>query len=188
MILGRFPTETPCHSRPAKRGNDKVVLLLSRTTKHRSVRRAYILPQASAGRHSVLDVLKGNANMRLSTFRQEIRQWTKSFVITTWKQICVTPLHSILTRHRNCHPLADKVPQGKPTKGPYRVNGFKASPTDPTTWSPYQQVLVVLQQNPDRFNGIGFVFTEYDPFAGIDLIRPNCRGLAALAGWARGRS
>jgi hypothetical protein len=58
------------------------------------------------------------------------------------------------------------------TKVPYRVDGRKASTTNPQDWSDYETVLRVLQSHPREYAGIGFVFQESDPFAGIDI--DNC--------------
>ena len=53
----------------------------------------------------------------------------------------------------------------KPTKIPYQINGNKASVTDPSHWSSFDEV-VKLASN---YSGIGFVFTASDNFAFIDL-------------------
>lgn len=56
------------------------------------------------------------------------------------------------------------------TKVPYDPNtGFKASSTDSTTWATFDTALSVV----GRYHGIGFVFTEDDPYAGVDL--DECR-------------
>lgn len=49
--------------------------------------------------------------------------------------------------------------------------GEYASTTDPQTWRPFDQALEYCDR--DGATGIGFVFTEYDPFVGIDL--DDCR-------------
>lgn len=55
---------------------------------------------------------------------------------------------------------------GKPTKVPYQpaAPSTRASTTDPATWADYATAGVV--QDVD---GIGFVFSENDPFCGVDL-------------------
>lgn len=59
---------------------------------------------------------------------------------------------------------------GKITKVPYCVRtGARASVTDPTTWCTYQTAATVA----DQYDGIGFVFTERDPFVVIDLDEPE---------------
>jgi hypothetical protein len=55
---------------------------------------------------------------------------------------------------------------GKPTKVPYSVDGRLASTTDPATWTTFESVVAA-----DGFDGIGFVFTEDDPYCGVDLDR-----------------
>ena len=52
----------------------------------------------------------------------------------------------------------------KKTKVPYSIKGFKASVTNPQTWHTFDDVA-----NATGYDGIGFVLTENDPFAFIDL-------------------
>lgn len=52
----------------------------------------------------------------------------------------------------------------KKTKVPYSIKGFKASVTNPQTWHTFEDVA-----NATGYDGIGFVLTENDPFAFIDL-------------------
>lgn len=55
---------------------------------------------------------------------------------------------------------------GKLTKIPFQVKtGRKASVIDPTHWSSFDDAMVVAH----NYDGIGFVFSEKDPFTGIDL-------------------
>ena len=54
---------------------------------------------------------------------------------------------------------------GKPTKIPYQVNRRTAQTNQADTWTDYQTVCDHL----DNFSGIGFVFSEDDPYCGIDL-------------------
>jgi hypothetical protein len=57
----------------------------------------------------------------------------------------------------------------KPTKVPYSpLTGKLASVTDPNTWAGFEQATHVLTTT-NWYNGIGFVLTEADPFAFIDL-------------------
>lgn len=55
----------------------------------------------------------------------------------------------------------------KPTKVPYHVSGRHASVKDPVTWSTFKEVVECLAYG--KFDGIGFVFTDNDPFCFIDL-------------------
>jgi putative DNA primase/helicase len=56
---------------------------------------------------------------------------------------------------------------GKPTKVPYTPDGQEASVTNPASWRDFRTVCAAAV--PPRFSGIGFVFTERDPYTGIDL-------------------
>lgn len=73
-------------------------------------------------------------------------------------------------------------PGAKPTKVPYSpwMNGGMASVTDASTWGTFEQAIAApftclepceseLPVSQTGYSGIGFVFTEEDPFAGIDL-------------------
>jgi putative DNA primase/helicase len=67
---------------------------------------------------------------------------------------------------------------GRRTKVPYQARpprdrgaggvqrAFRASATDPSTWRSFEEAVHVAA---DGFNGVGFVFTNDDPFTGIDL-------------------
>ena len=50
---------------------------------------------------------------------------------------------------------------GKPTKIPYQLSRRKAQSNNPQTWTDYQSVC--------KHQRIGFVFSEQDPYTGIDL-------------------
>ena len=58
----------------------------------------------------------------------------------------------------------------KPEKVPYNPERpFKAaSPTDPRTWATYE-VASAIASTVTGIDGIGFVFTEDDPYVGVDL-------------------
>ena len=65
-----------------------------------------------------------------------------------------------------------EVRDGKPTKVPYIAGGSgKASSTDSLTWRSFKEAVQALETG--RYNGIGFVFSSGDPFAGVDL--DDCR-------------
>jgi hypothetical protein len=73
---------------------------------------------------------------------------------------------------------------GKWTKVPYQPDGQKASSTDPTTWSSFEEVCQAYELHPELFDGIGFAFAADDPFIGGDL--DNCIDeTGALKPWAR---
>lgn len=71
---------------------------------------------------------------------------------------------------------------GKVTKPPYDPKtGKRASHNDPSTWGTFKDAVKALDKG---FDGIGFVFTENDPFCGIDL--DDCRDSTSgkIATWA----
>jgi hypothetical protein len=53
---------------------------------------------------------------------------------------------------------------GKPTKVPCTTTGQRASSTDPATWTSFEDA-----RSAEGFDGMGYVFSADDPFAGIDL-------------------
>ena len=59
----------------------------------------------------------------------------------------------------------------KPPVNP--TTGKLADVTDPDTWGTFEQVKAHYDKNKGKVDGIGFVFTKNDPYAGIDL--DNCR-------------
>ena len=56
------------------------------------------------------------------------------------------------------------------TKVPYRIDlpGAKASATNPKSWTTFKNAVFTLE-NEKGYAGIGFVFTESDPYIGIDF-------------------
>ncbi len=57
-------------------------------------------------------------------------------------------------------------------KIPHIAGGVgRASSTDSLTWRSFEEAVQALQTG--RYDGVGFVFSSGDPFAGIDL--DNCR-------------
>lgn len=56
----------------------------------------------------------------------------------------------------------------KPTKVPYNAKtGYKASPTNNAHWTDFNSAVNAVSLN--QYDGLGFVLTENDPFAFIDL-------------------
>ncbi len=73
---------------------------------------------------------------------------------------------------------------GKRRKIPKNAKtGRNASSTNPATWSTYQQAADAARRY--GFTGVGYVFTDDDPHAGVDL--DDCRDPAtgAIAPWAQ---
>ena len=59
------------------------------------------------------------------------------------------------------------------TKVPYTTKqGCKASTSNPSTWGTFEETLALYQLG--GYDGIGYVFSEDDPYCGIDL--DDCRG------------
>ena len=71
---------------------------------------------------------------------------------------------------------------GKPTKVPLvarppkdrgAASGvqrrFPASTTDPSTWRSFEEAVTLWRTSERFFDGIGFVFTKDDPYAGVDF-------------------
>jgi putative DNA primase/helicase len=68
--------------------------------------------------------------------------------------------------------LEKRSGEDKPTKVPYIAGGVgRADTTDLMTWRTFEEAAQALETG--RYNGIGFVFSSGDPYAGIDL--DNCR-------------
>lgn len=61
----------------------------------------------------------------------------------------------------------EDVGAAKPTKVPYTLRGTLANVTDPSTWSSFDDVLRSVELG--NFSGIGFVFSNNDPYCFIDL-------------------
>lgn len=57
----------------------------------------------------------------------------------------------------------------KKTKIPFQTNGKKAESTNPETWGSFENVIKTLDRFPDRFDGIGFAFTEDSGIMGVDF-------------------
>ena len=57
---------------------------------------------------------------------------------------------------------------GKQKKIPYSTGGYKASVTNPENWSSFDEAFETYKEKTGTYSGIGFVFTQEDPFIGID--------------------
>jgi KaiC/GvpD/RAD55 family RecA-like ATPase len=71
----------------------------------------------------------------------------------------------------------------RPTKLPYQVNGQMAKSNDKSTWNTFEAV--AKRAKGPGYSGIGFVFSDADPFIGIDL--DGCRNpdSGKVADWAK---
>jgi primase-polymerase (primpol)-like protein len=76
---------------------------------------------------------------------------------------------------------------GKSTKVPYIAGGVgKASSTDSGTWRTFEEAVQALnaERSPGRYDGVGFVFSSGDPFAGVDLDKCRDPETGKLEEWA----
>lgn len=73
--------------------------------------------------------------------------------------------------------------EGKPTKVPVSPCGGEGKSNDPATWGTLREALAYLERRPE-ISGVGFVFSEDDPYCGVDL--DGCRDpeTGALEPWA----
>ena len=55
------------------------------------------------------------------------------------------------------------------SKLPAQTNGQPASSTDPATWADFLTVQAAYEKDPNRFSGVGFVFSDEDNLIGVDL-------------------
>ncbi len=70
----------------------------------------------------------------------------------------------------------EDIGAAKPTKIPYSVHGELANVNDVTTWATFEDTLTALHNshiNGIPYSGIGFVFSDRDPFTFIDLDDPQ---------------
>lgn len=57
---------------------------------------------------------------------------------------------------------------GRNTKVPYNKSGSKASTSDSSTWMPFVDAYAAYTNSSAEYSGLGFVFSESDPFIGFD--------------------
>jgi len=73
---------------------------------------------------------------------------------------------------------------GKLTKVPYSpLTGEKASTTNPETWAGYSEAVEAYREH--GYAGIGLVFSEDDPFCGVDLDGCLNPKTGEIEGWAQ---
>lgn len=72
---------------------------------------------------------------------------------------------------------------GELTKVPYIPGGVgRASSTNSETWRTFEEAVQALRTG--RYNGVGFVFSSGDPYAGIDLDKCRDPETGKLEEWA----
>ena len=74
--------------------------------------------------------------------------------------------------------------QGQATKVPYSVRGYKARSTYPGDWAPFERALSAWRREPQRYSGLGFVFSKTDGLVGIDI--DDCLHNGRVKQWACG--
>jgi hypothetical protein len=74
-------------------------------------------------------------------------------------------------------PKLDKVPYDP------KKPGKKAKVNDPSTWGSFDQALEAAENPKCKYDGIGFVFSDDDPFTGIDL--DHCVKDGVIEPWAK---
>ncbi|MCL5104961.1 MAG: phage/plasmid primase, P4 family [Armatimonadetes bacterium] len=83
-----------------------------------------------------------------------------------------------------CYRIEDR--DGSPTKIPYRTDKAgrgNAKTNSPATWHTFDEVVESVGKPKNRFNGIGFVLSETDPYVFIDLDHVVTDG--KIEDWAR---
>ncbi len=60
-----------------------------------------------------------------------------------------------------------EVRDDKPTKVPYTANGLRAESDNPSSWTSFDAACKAYLRG--NYTGIGFMFSEYDPYIGIDF-------------------
>ena len=81
-----------------------------------------------------------------------------------------------------CWRLEERL--GKPTKVPYGTYGGRASSTNANTWTSFAEAAAYYHAHRDRFNGVGFVLSENDPYTGVDLDHCIDPATEEIAPWA----
>ncbi|MGH0950475.1 phage/plasmid primase, P4 family [Bacillus mycoides] len=88
--------------------------------------------------------------------------------LTTRTQWVLWKLEPIIDKKIGEHKVNKENGQFKYTKVPYQINGLKADSTIPSTWASYDETVKVYKST-NKYNGIGYVLSEDDPYTAIDL-------------------
>ena len=78
--------------------------------------------------------------------------------------------------------------KGRPTKVPFNPSGKPAKVNDPKTWAHYRDAATVLsfsEMGEEKYDGLGFVFTEDCPVTGIDLDKCRDAKTGQIEPWAQ---
>jgi primase-polymerase (primpol)-like protein len=102
----------------------------------------------------------GAGGMNFANIPEELRQ-RRSWV--NWKRI---------------------IRDGVPTKLPVQPDGTAASSTDAATWAAFEAVVEAFRVRPESFAGIGFVFSDADPYCGIDFDKCRVPETGDVEPWA----
>jgi hypothetical protein len=79
----------------------------------------------------------------------------------------------------------EELRNGKPTKPPYSaVTGGLASHSSPATWASFDEV-AAFEQRHAAIDGVGFVFTGDDEYAGVDLDKCRDPATGEIAAWGQ---
>lgn len=70
---------------------------------------------------------------------------------------------------------------GKDTKIPFQPSGIAARSDDPSTWSSFDDCVAVM----GRYSGLGYVFSEGDPYCGIDFDSCFDPETTVISDWAK---
>jgi hypothetical protein len=79
--------------------------------------------------------------------------------------------------------LVKDIKTGKLKKVPYQCNAIKADVTEASTWATFAEVIDAFKGG--RYDGIGYVFTEADPYVGVDLDGGRDRETGRIESWAQ---
>ncbi len=83
-------------------------------------------------------------------------------------------------------PRVDKDGIAWPTKVPYMAGTLRrASSTDPATWTTFEDARAAYEAAEPPYDGIGFVFSDDDPYCGIDLDKCRNPESGDIAPWAQ---
>ncbi|HDR3902064.1 TPA: DNA primase [Bacillus cereus] len=88
--------------------------------------------------------------------------------LTTRTQWVLWKLEPIIDKKTGEHKVNKENGQFKYTKVPYQINGLKADSTISSTWASYDETVKVYKST-NKYNGIGYVLSEDDPYTAIDL-------------------